>query len=366
MELPKNITQIGETNPHCKIYVEDYVVSYIKQLNQYAQDKKLAAALYGTRKEENGISYLFLYGTGKLNFLQRESRHLSQAVLQEAEKLRKKHFLEYEFLGYCLLNGEMVEGFYVYEQGVCRYIAGYAQFYEKNDSMLAFMLEERQEEAKPEEVNREKYDEVKRRQEERRALAEQQTGRVFARKDKPSGADRTKAGNLRRMQAAAAAVFALLCVTGLASMSGGEKIQDLQAAAKKWIAGLSEPMLPDAMEVSNGSVQVGTIVAEEKLTEALLKENSATPTAAPTAAPTVAPTAVPTAAPTAEPTAAPTQAPTAAPTPAPVSYTVKKGDTLIGICIKKYGSDTRVSEICNLNGISNPDNIKEGQKILLP
>lgn len=383
MELPKNITQIGETNPHCKIYVEDYVVSYIKQLNQYAQDKKLAAALYGTRKEENGVSYLFLYGTGKLNFLQRESRHLSQAVLQEAEKLRKKHFSEYDFLGYCLLNGEMVEGFYVYEQGVCRYIAGYAQFYEKNDGMLAFMLEERQEEAKPEEVSREKYDEVKRRQEERRAQAERQTGRPFGKKDKPDGAERAKTGNLRRMQAAAAAVFALLCVTGLASMSGGEKIQDLQEAAKQFIAGLSQQMLPDAVEVSNGSAQVGTIVAEDKLTEAILKENSAaqngqeptapsndkdrlTPTAQPTAVPTPEPTAAPTPEPTAAPTPQPTQAPTAEPTAAPVSYTVKKGDTLIGICIKKYGSDTRVSEICNLNGISNPDNIKEGQKILLP
>lgn len=39
MELPKNITQIGETNPHCKIYVEDYVISYIRQLNQYARDR---------------------------------------------------------------------------------------------------------------------------------------------------------------------------------------------------------------------------------------------------------------------------------------------------------------------------------------
>ncbi|MCI9232689.1 MAG: peptidoglycan-binding protein, partial [Lachnospiraceae bacterium] len=42
MELPKNITQIGETNPHCKIYVEDYVISYIRQLNQYAREKGLA------------------------------------------------------------------------------------------------------------------------------------------------------------------------------------------------------------------------------------------------------------------------------------------------------------------------------------
>ena len=44
MVLPKNITQIGETNPHCKIYVEDYVISYIRQLNQYAREKGLGGA----------------------------------------------------------------------------------------------------------------------------------------------------------------------------------------------------------------------------------------------------------------------------------------------------------------------------------
>ena len=134
MQLPKNITQIGETNPHCKIYVEDYVISYIKQLNRYACDKELAVALYGVRKEEAGVTYLFFYGACKMNFLQRECRHLSQAVQQEAEKQRKRYFPEYIFLGYRLLNGEMVEGFHVCEQGVCRYIEGYAQFYEKNDT----------------------------------------------------------------------------------------------------------------------------------------------------------------------------------------------------------------------------------------
>lgn len=35
------------------------------------------------------------------------------------------------FLGYQILNGEMVEGFRICEQEICRYVAGYAQFYEK-------------------------------------------------------------------------------------------------------------------------------------------------------------------------------------------------------------------------------------------
>lgn len=131
MELPKNITQIGEADKHCRVYVEDYVVSYIKQMNGMAQNKDIAIALYGRRTTENGVAYLFAYGSAKLNFLQKPIRHLSQAQEQEIEKLRKKYFPEMTFLGYQILNGEMVEGFRICEQEICRYVAGYAQFYEK-------------------------------------------------------------------------------------------------------------------------------------------------------------------------------------------------------------------------------------------
>lgn len=51
-------------------------------------------------------------------------------------------------------------------------MSGYAQFYEKNDSMLAYMLENRGEEAAPEKVDQEKYEVVKKRQEERRQRQE--------------------------------------------------------------------------------------------------------------------------------------------------------------------------------------------------
>lgn len=382
MELPKNITQIGEANQGCKIYVEDYVISYIKQLNGHALDKSLAVGMYGVRKEEAGITYLFFYGACKLNFLQRETRHLSQAVLQEAEKARKKYFAEYEFLGYRMLNGEMVEGFQVYEQGVCRYIAGYAQFYEKNDCMLQFMLAERQEEVKPEEFDQEKYEVVKRRQEERRQKAGAASGyrenrRAMA--ERPAKPADTK---LRQMKLTAAAVFALLCVAGLTTLNSGEKLGELQAAARQMMDEITSRQLPDAIPVTNGAVQVGTIVTEDKLADAIRKENEAAakqtngqipeetqetvaePTAEPTPEPT--PEITPTPTPEPQPTPEATPEPTPVPTPAPASYTIQKGDTLIGICMTKYGSDERVAEICALNHISNPDDIKIGQKILLP
>lgn len=409
MELPKNITQIGEADPHCKIYVEDYVISYIRQLNQYAREKGLAVALYGTRKEEGEVTYLFFYGACKLTFLQRECRHLSQAVCQEVEKQRKKNFSEYTFLGYCLLDGEMIEGFHVCEQNVCRYVEGYAQFYEKNDSMLAFMLNERQGEAKPEEVEQEKYDMVKKRQEERRALANEKEGHAF-RKKAPDRQGQP-AVPLKNMRFAAVAVFLLLCAAGFATMGGGERLEQWQLAASRLVEGISQKQLPDAVEVSNGNAQVGTIVAEDKLADAILKENTAAGQASaeqsadldaadsdaqdqasaqgqppesgsqpeteqPAGEATEQPAGEATAQPTQEPTPspAPTQQPTPEPEPEPaaapaaelVAYIVKKGDTLTAICLRQYGTDARVAEICALNNITNPDDIKEGEKIFLP
>ena len=47
-------------------------------------------------------------------------------------------------------------------------------------------------------------------------------------------------------------------------------------------------------------------------------------------------------------------------------YEVEKGDTLYTISKKIYGDVTYVQKICELNQISNPDNIRYGQKIVLP
>ena len=47
-------------------------------------------------------------------------------------------------------------------------------------------------------------------------------------------------------------------------------------------------------------------------------------------------------------------------------YKIEKGDTLCDISIKKYGDASRVKEICEINKIEDPDNIKYGQKIILP
>lgn len=391
MELPKNITQIGEVDKHCRIYVEDYVVSYIKQMNGIAQNKDIAIALYGRKTVEDGVSYVFVYGSAKLNFLQKAVRHLSQAQEQEIEKLRKKYFSEMKFLGYRILNGEMVEGFQICEQDICRYVEGYAQFYEKNDSMLAYMLENRGEEVPPEKVDQEKYETVRKRQEERRQHQEERRQHRENGYPEQEKIIQMPTVGLRRMKMAATGVFVLLCVVALALMKQESTGESLGEAARQAMSSMMEQKLPDAEEEAE---QTSTLVAEDKLEDALRQENAAANTEITDVTPETVATEPPTdsnvaetatqmteettqeATQSAEPVSEDVIPTTPVPEPTaessvqavsqPVSYTIKRGDTLIGISIRNYGSNARVSEICSLNGIKDPDDIKIGQEILLP
>lgn len=381
MELPKNVTQIGETDKFCKIYMEDYVVSYMKQMNRLAEDKTMGLALYGKYSAEENISYYFVYGAAKLNYLQREVKHLSQAQNQEIERLHRKYFADCEFVGYVLLNGDMIEGIWLMESMGCRYVKGYACFYEKNDCMLAYMLDSRAEETPPEEVSQEKYDEARKRQEERK---QEYTERDVKVAKVRSGSEVEQ--RMRGMRFAAASMFVLLCLVTIitwqtegADGKTGTRLKNIFSE----LGGNGEEQ--DAVEVM-GSDVVNTLVAEDQLAEAIRQENEkaqmqTTPepmientpepmiTPVPTPEPTPTPTATPI--PTPEPTPTPVviPQPDTVPTQSEVSYEtyiIKKGDTLREISLEKYGSIRYVEAICQLNNISNPDNIQMGQKILLP
>ncbi|MBQ8822493.1 MAG: LysM peptidoglycan-binding domain-containing protein [Lachnospiraceae bacterium] len=361
MELPKNITQIGETDKNSKIYMEDYVVSYIKQQSRKAAGKQMGVALYGKQNKEENMSYYFIYGACKVNYISKEVRHLSGAQLQEAERIRKSNFEEYLFLGYCILDGEPVEGIHLYENEICRYIKGYACFYEKNDSMLSFMVENREKEYTPEQVSCIKYEEVKDRQQERKRLFEENKGIVSKKPvEKPEGENNF-------FPVAAVLMLAVLGVAAAGYSNPGELQARLNAGLntlQAWFQQEEEEVLPAAAE------HVETLVAESQLTEAIQKENDVVPTEAPVTAapvPTATPEPVPVSTPA--PTPIPTPEPTAVEEPVaavPQEYTIQIGDTLIQICRNRYGDEGMVKDVCAMNGISNPNNIQVGQKILLP
>ena len=387
MDLPKNIVQIGEIDKTCKVYIEDFCFSYLKQLNVQASSKHIAVALYGSSREEEGISYLFVYCACRVLFLEKDTKYLPQAALQDIEKQRKRYFAEYSFLGYHILDGEMMEGIHAFDHGTCRYVGGYARFYEKNEKMLQYMLSEKKGEAPSEEVSVEKYEAVRKRQEERKRQVEAFQRQKERRRETAVHRNPAPEKNAGMRFAGTAAVLAL-GVGGAFFAGNSGQLQGLFQAAKQTLANISERQLPEAVPVAANAVQVDKIVAEDKLTQAILEENRSEETdsaslqdgeEAMTRESEELPAQsevlreesgiIPSEAASSEedlPVSAAVEAPPSQEARKPTKYTVKRGDTLLDICQTWYGDESRLEEICSMNHITDPNDIKAGQKILLP
>ena len=387
MDLPKNIVQIGEIDKTCKVYIEDFCFSYLKQLNVQASSKHIAVALYGSSREEEGISYLFVYCACRVLFLEKDTKYLPQAALQDIEKQRKRYFAEYSFLGYHILDGEMMEGIHAFDHGTCRYVGGYARFYEKNEKMLQYMLSEKKGEAPSEEVSVEKYEAVRKRQEERKRQVEAFQRQKERRRETAVHRNPAPEKNAGMRFAGTAAVLAL-GVGGAFFAGNSGQLQGLFQAAKQTLANITERQLPEAVPVAANAVQVDKIVAEDKLTQAILEENRSEETdsaslqdgeeamtreseelPAQSEVPQEESGIIPSEAASSEedlPVSAAAEAPPSQEARKPTKYTVKRGDTLLDICQTWYGDESRLEEICSMNHITDPNDIKAGQKILLP
>lgn len=365
MELPKNIVQIGKPDKTHKIFVEDYVISYIKQLNRECNGKAIGLALYGKYAEENGCRYYFLYGASRVEGIEHRGPYLSQAEKEEIEDIGNRYFAEYRFLAWCGLKGEPVESFFVQtgEKGI--QVEGYACFYEKNESMLNFMLmhesrvrQEREDETLP--VKNEKtvpMQTVGKTERGQKSAA----GNIVQMPSAASGKNRP-AKRTEYMKVAVVAVFLVLCVVGITTLNDYEKMEDLQVAARQVIANLTEQKLPDApaRDVSGNTVSASVLSSET--TPVAVTESLPEPIEQQPVEPQ--PTELqPMESQSAEENSVETQTATEG---IPVAYVIAKGDTLISICKQKYGSLERFAEICQLNGITDADSIQIGQTILLP
>ena len=212
------------------------------------------------------------------------------------------------------------------------------------------------------------------------------------------------------MKIAAAAMFTVLCVIGITTINDPDKIEEMQVAARQVITDLTQQKIPDAGDdtaltvngsaysagsddtaltdgtthttgfgdgsaagtATNGTGITGTTVAATGGNTATANDNATATNATGTSGATTGnsadgmpwsdvtpPDAFPTG--TTTETTGTTQTATQ-----PTSYTIMRGDTLNAICRRKYGDLGMVKQVCELNGIKNPNNIEVGQTILLP
>ena len=273
-------------------------------------------------------------------------------------------------IGYQILNGEMIEVFHVNEQDDCRYIKGYACFNENNDSMLAYMLDTHKEEHQPEEVGQERFDRVKQRQEERKAQFEVKEPVKEPRIRKEPV--KFEVSTVKLMRYSAVAMFAILCFVGISTLNGEDGLGASEGGVRQFFANVTEQKIPDTTDTV--PVISNQVTLDDKLTEALKQENDASQNETEVIPAEPEPiveqpdtTTVPEETPEVEVEPEPEVVETTEPVVSQQeTYEIKQGDTLIGISRTKYGTDSYVKTICELNNIVNPDNIQVGQKILLP
>lgn len=417
LDLPKNVRQIGEPEENRKIYIEDYVITYLKR---FAKEEPLGsriAVLLGDSERMGGIPYLFIRSAVALKELEYSEGGIpfTDEVWAEVYSAVKEYFPAQDILGWflsvpgypmeldpglarihvncfggvdkVLLAAEPTDGdedFFAYENGRLTRQKGYYIFYEKNEAMQRFMIDT---------GDGESIDEKE--QFEDRAIKSFRA--IVQEKKDISGQKRV----MTFLYTASTFLVMVVLVIGITLINNYEKMEGLEMALSDISRTLesqeAEEALAETENVDAGPTAAEPTAAEPEVTE----PTAAEPTAAEPAAAEEQPAEEaeqeaaekpeqeaagetereaageseqgsgeesgqeePKAAEQEEPPQEAQEA--AAEDTIPETYTVQKGDTLLGISRRIYGRDDQIDAICSLNGIDDSDRILAGQKLLLP
>ena len=175
--LPKNIRQVGSPRGRHRIYLEDYVYTYLKSA---AKNSEACAGVFlGKSRVVKDIRYTFVSGVVECSaaVFQWENISLDESFWDYIYKEQKQYFSELEIVGWVLGKAgqameltpaveaahrkyfagrdkilmlidilEEEELFFIYEQGYLQKREGYYIYYEKNLAMQEYMIYKREEE----------------------------------------------------------------------------------------------------------------------------------------------------------------------------------------------------------------------------
>lgn len=361
---PKNIKQIGEVSSDKKIYIEDYAFTYINSIaynnpsdsqagvllgeNQTDGDEKcvfikgIIKAKLGTEVEEKGVYFNESVWNGIYSDVEKYFPDLSvvgwfaaipEVTPERMMKLKKIHLDN--FAGtmktfYLIDTVEKEENFYLYENGELKKQKGYVCFYERNYEMQEYMLERRERKSSedgPDKVMKSIRNIIREKEE----LHEQKK-------------------NARFMYGVSTFMVIVILVIGINLMNNYQKM-------KKFDKSISSLMVQMS---GNDTATQEEVVPVNKL------EGGVYPTEAETTSQIAGTGAVSTENVTVT-AAQPVEEQTVAATVNEVkTYTVKAGDTIMGICKKYYGDTSKCNEVIAYNNIKDENFLYIGQQIKLP
>ena len=434
LKIPKNVMQIGTGSPNVKLYMEDYVHTFLER----CQGKETCLA-FGQQEEKDGIRYYLIYGVEKETDFRRGNFPYFQK-LERIGKIEKKEAA----VRFWTVRGEEIQ------------IGGYFIFYEQNEEMQAYMIAER-EQSRPADVEEERVMEaINARREKRKAeaAADAARGITASRASAPNTASgrKTVLSRLGALKAAAptlnaasrktafgtayqarlgstGALFPKLCrigclvlllvlvgtaLTSVNQYSDMKAVSALLAGAVRNTKNETENTSPgliveetvgwnssdemaqsaaldeatqadDATGAANAamdgevtdnrttdSVMPDSVMPDSVMPDSVMSDSVTTDSVIADSVMADGQNAVTTDA-DAESSTVRQSASASDSFPQvqealahPESYQVQKGDSLIAISRRFYGTDEKVIEICRLNNIKDPNQIQPGQNILLP
>jgi LysM repeat protein len=266
--MPKNVRQIGKNNSFKKIYVEDYVMTYIKQLTGGDFSSCKFAVLVGQCIRLENCRNIFISGAVEVSdvditadtifsndtwgkIYEEIKKYFVETeivgwfiggpgyLLEDKEKITKTHVDNFAGQDKTLLtfdNMEKEESFYSYDNNRLTKLEGYYIYYEKNEEMQSYMIENK--EPLSSEVN---YDD--------RVSREMRT---VLQSKKPVVEE--SRGITRLMYAAGTLLAVIVLVVGAAILNNYDQMKSMQDTLNY---------------LSQNMEEVQTIVAEDRMTEAI-------------------------------------------------------------------------------------------------
>lgn len=425
-KLPKNIRQIGDRDDTVRLYIEDYVSTYLKRLFPSGGQDLRAGLLLGTERIEEGVPFIFIDGALEMEDVTAEGEKVefTEAAWKKAYQSMEESFPRRTVQGWFLcgapgctlspLNYWKQHGQYFSEKNQLMYLnsglegdesiyitsddgfyrlKGYSIYYDKNQMMQDYMICRK---------------DVKR--------VESGAGDRVIRDFRERMEDRKKEAvsqrhTVRNLGILCSTMSMVILAGGVAMMNNYQKMQEMETVLVSVLPEGARPWEPDREEreesvpvvveeikgriypktEEESSHLVGSSAGGEKGEEIIKMEPVPEESAAEAAdaseqkkpeqqksevseSESQAPEASETQAQEIESQASEEQFPQETEeAAAPVTdkkpggiYAVGEGETLYGICFKLYGNVNHVKDICALNGMKDMNHVTAGQRLILP
>ncbi|MDR3091913.1 MAG: LysM domain-containing protein [Clostridiales bacterium] len=413
-EFPANIKQVGSINGGAKIYIEDYVCSYLHNYAGKGGYSERIAFLVGRGIQIDGERVLFISGAvaacdavtdkGILRFSAASFEHAREQIAKYFDNLEIVGWMQSQ-PGYGIgLNAayaayhleafksphqvmfvidpiEKLNAFYYRgEQAKKPFLAearGYFIYYDKNDGMHEYMIENKGGEEPleagegAESVDMAKMGKIRKAVSKPRPPAPRFPRRAAPFRQAAFSGNAPKTA-VASMFSTLSAFLALVCVVMGAGLARNEnKIRALEGSLSELNTSYKNLLLS-----GSGGAGTKTVFAEEEISQvetvepSIINEESGFEDMPEEKAPPQPPAEPEKTKP--EPEPEPEKEPEVSETsgpghnPVPETYTVMDGDNLSYISMTFYGTQSMVSKIMEVNEIKNPDTIYAGKVLKLP